>query len=182
MEMKSCPTSTDHASSALVWCLSWFLCIASTAIMTNRIWHVCMAFIPRYGEGLTVTPALVSGRARPRCWVLQGGGWLGGSVTGKDARSPRSPLWCLHKSGSCSFPTRRPMGFLRCFQPDLDNAGKLHVFSKGFWVRPFFFKSFFSLSSSSYLAACPTGLDGPFYEQAKWGQNPFCPRLPANQQ
>lgn len=62
--------------------------------------------------------------------------------------------------------------------------------SKGFWVRPFFFKSFFSLSSSSYLAACPTGttlmqvngLDGPFYEQAKWRRNPFCPRLPANQQ
>lgn len=147
MEMKSCPTSTDHAGSALVWCLSWFLCIASTAIMTNRIWHVCRTFIPRYGEGLTITPALVSGRAWPGCWVLQGVGWLGGSVTGKDARSPRSPLWWLHKSGSCSFPTRRPMGFLRCFQPDLDNAGKLHVFQKGFESG----RSFLNLSFLSPL-------------------------------
>lgn len=178
-ETKSGPISADHPVRALASCLPRRLCVAGTAVMISCIWHVCGTFILWDSEGWVTAP--VAGAATNRCCEHckrkvavsarishQQGCWQSSVVI---AQKPES-LWA--STGA--------------LQPDLENAGNLHVFQKEVESGCSFLNP--SFLSSSYLATCPTGttlrkenrLDDPFYEQAKWGLKPFCPTLPANQQ
>jgi len=102
--------------------------------------------------------------------ALQGWGLLRlqGSAAGKGARRP---LPWLHRSGSCLLPVWKSVGIHRCFQPDLENAGHLHLVQKRFESDCSFSNPSF-LSFPPRLATCPAGttlmqnrLDDPFYDR-----------------
>lgn len=119
--------------------------MAGTAVVTNWIWHVCGTFAPWDGQLL---PWLAQQNTGAMSAAGKGGLGVQGSATGKGAHSP---LRWLHKSGSCSLPAWKSVGIHRYFQPDLENAGSLHVVQKECESGRSFLKSSFLSPLSCYL-------------------------------
>ena len=139
MEMKSCPISTDHPGSALVWRFSWLLRISGTEAVTSRTWHAYGTFVP-WDVGLALQNTAAASTAGMGIAAAAG-------VRRRQGCSPSSAVvtqkWLLLTSSLevCGHPQVLSTWFGERRAPSSS--------SKEVWIRLFVFKSFFSLLSPS---------------------------------